>query len=309
MDQVEEIKQKTDIVSAISEYVDLKKSGRNFKGLCPFHTEKTSSFMVSPELQIYKCFGCFPAGQAIKTPFGYHPIEDIVKGEYVFSGKGNYQKVEAKYEKNYKGDLVSLRLSKLTEEVSLTGDHEVFIIGGSSLYENNYKYLSRKLNKYKKYSYRKRIEKLRKYTSIKKIEARKLKKGMTLLYPVDTIIKDLEYIDLHNYIDKKWPAHGKKPLFPHLNVRVDEKLLRIIGYYIAEGSNHRAYVRFSLGNHEKDFVADIVRLMKTVFGIEGSIHKRSVIELGLRLLFQTLFWQMFLGTCVEREPKINMFPM
>jgi len=63
-DQVDEVKQKTDIVSLISEFIDLKKAGRNYKALCPFHSEKTSSFMVSPELQIYKCFGCGEAGDA-----------------------------------------------------------------------------------------------------------------------------------------------------------------------------------------------------------------------------------------------------
>lgn len=65
MDQVEEVKQKTDIVSVISEHVNLKKAGRNYKGLCPFHGEKTPSFMVSPELQIYKCFGCGESGDVI----------------------------------------------------------------------------------------------------------------------------------------------------------------------------------------------------------------------------------------------------
>ena len=64
-DQVEEIKSKTDIIALISEYVDLKKSGRNYKALCPFHSEKTPSFMVSSELQIFKCFGCDAKGDAI----------------------------------------------------------------------------------------------------------------------------------------------------------------------------------------------------------------------------------------------------
>lgn len=64
-DQIEEVKQKTDIVSLISDYVELKKAGRNYKALCPFHSEKTPSFMVSPELQIFKCFGCQKGGDAI----------------------------------------------------------------------------------------------------------------------------------------------------------------------------------------------------------------------------------------------------
>lgn len=61
-DQVDEIKSKTDIVSLLSDYIELKKAGRNYKALCPFHGEKTPSFMVSPELQIYKCFGCGETG-------------------------------------------------------------------------------------------------------------------------------------------------------------------------------------------------------------------------------------------------------
>ena len=65
MDDVEKVKQKTDIVSIIGEHVALKKAGRNFRGLCPFHSEKTPSFMVSPELQIFKCFGCGESGDVI----------------------------------------------------------------------------------------------------------------------------------------------------------------------------------------------------------------------------------------------------
>ncbi len=54
----DEVKQKLDIVDVVGQYVQLKKSGKNYKGLCPFHGEKTPSFMVNQELQIFKCFGC-----------------------------------------------------------------------------------------------------------------------------------------------------------------------------------------------------------------------------------------------------------
>lgn len=66
MDQVDEIKQKTDIAVLVGGYVQLKNAGRNLKGLCPFHEEKTPSFMVNEELQIYKCFGCGKGGDVYK---------------------------------------------------------------------------------------------------------------------------------------------------------------------------------------------------------------------------------------------------
>ena len=62
---IDEIKMNNDIVDIISQYVILKRSGRNFLGLCPFHKEKTPSFSVSPDKQIFHCFGCGVGGDVI----------------------------------------------------------------------------------------------------------------------------------------------------------------------------------------------------------------------------------------------------
>ncbi|MBW9144272.1 DNA primase [Clostridium sp. CM027] len=64
-DVIRKIKEQNDIVDVISERVKLKKAGRNYIGLCPFHNEKSPSFTVSEEKQIYKCFGCGEAGNVI----------------------------------------------------------------------------------------------------------------------------------------------------------------------------------------------------------------------------------------------------
>ena len=59
---IDEIRARTDIVSVVSEYVKLRKSGKNYVGLCPFHQEKTPSFTVDPEKQFFYCFGCGEGG-------------------------------------------------------------------------------------------------------------------------------------------------------------------------------------------------------------------------------------------------------
>jgi len=72
---LEEILSRVDIVELISSYIPLKRAGRNFKALCPFHQEKTPSFMVSPQKQIYHCFGCNAGGNAFSFLMRYEHID------------------------------------------------------------------------------------------------------------------------------------------------------------------------------------------------------------------------------------------
>ena len=64
--KIEEIRNAADIVDVVSTHVHLRKRGKNFIGLCPFHQEKTPSFTVSDDKQIFHCFGCGAGGNVFK---------------------------------------------------------------------------------------------------------------------------------------------------------------------------------------------------------------------------------------------------
>ncbi|MCC5644836.1 DNA primase [Nostoc sp. CHAB 5824] len=79
-DTIEEVKLRADIVDVVSEYVVLRKRGKDFVGLCPFHDEKSPSFTVSQTKQMYYCFGCQAGGNAIKfvMELGKRSFADVV---------------------------------------------------------------------------------------------------------------------------------------------------------------------------------------------------------------------------------------
>jgi len=73
-DSIENLKSHLDVVDIISQFIELKKSGANFKACCPFHGEDTPSFVVSPQKQIYHCFGCGVGGDSIKFVMEYEKL-------------------------------------------------------------------------------------------------------------------------------------------------------------------------------------------------------------------------------------------
>ena len=72
---IEELKSQLNIVDVISRAVPLKRAGANYKGVCPFHNEKTPSFVVSEQKQIFSCFGCGASGDVIKFTERYYNLE------------------------------------------------------------------------------------------------------------------------------------------------------------------------------------------------------------------------------------------
>ncbi len=116
MDKVGQIREKIDIVSFIQEYIPLKKLGRNFKANCPFHTEKSPSFVVSPERQIWHCFGCQKGGDCYTFLMEYENLE-FVEALRILSKKTGIELGESTFQKGVtsKKEII-YNLNSLTSE-------------------------------------------------------------------------------------------------------------------------------------------------------------------------------------------------
>ena len=125
----------TDIVSLISRYVSLKKSGTNYSGLCPFHSEKSPSFLVSPTKQIYKCFGCGKGWNAINF---FMEIERVDYPDAIKQLAEDHRIDLTDFEKKrqaspeYTSDKEKLkRIMKLAQEFFVEQLHKLSIINNS----------------------------------------------------------------------------------------------------------------------------------------------------------------------------------
>ncbi|MCG2694256.1 DNA primase [Candidatus Parcubacteria bacterium] len=275
MDNVEQIKSRINIVDFLREYIELKKAGANYKALCPFHSEKSSSFMVSEDKQIWHCFGCFPPGQKVKTPFGLHNIETIDTNHYVYSGEGEIRKVLANHKRNYEGDLISVKIRKLgREDVSLTSDHKLRIVRPKTKHYKATKQFYRQCRDMVRQ--KKAIDlssAIKRYGEFLEITAGELKKDDFVLYPINTHVTDVRELNLKDYLNKERTFGPVVKQIPY-KIKINNDILKLFGYWIAEGSNHRAYIRFSLGNHEEEFAKEITHLIKKIFGLEAKIYRR-----------------------------------
>ena len=110
-DAIEEVISNTDIVEIIGQYVSLKRRGANYLGLCPFHREKTPSFTVAPDKQIFKCFGCSEGGTVIQFIMKIENLDFREALEFL-ADKGNIDITRFDISGNYIGSSVNKDLKE-----------------------------------------------------------------------------------------------------------------------------------------------------------------------------------------------------
>ncbi|MFA5116960.1 MAG: DNA primase [Candidatus Omnitrophota bacterium] len=122
---LDDILGRTDIVELIASYIPLKRAGRNFRAVCPFHHEKTPSFMVSPDRQIYHCFGCNCGGNAFNFLMQYERLEFPEAVETLAKKAGVALPQSRKEEPKFAGFITQLykvnELAALFYESNITG--------------------------------------------------------------------------------------------------------------------------------------------------------------------------------------------
>ncbi len=101
-EKIEEVRESADIVDIISEYIPIKKTGKNYTGLCPFHSEKKPSFTVSPIKQLYHCFGCGASGNVITFVMNYESVSFIEAIEILAKKYGITLKKKSAYSEDKK---------------------------------------------------------------------------------------------------------------------------------------------------------------------------------------------------------------
>ena len=293
---VEQLKDNIDIVDIISNYIEVKKAGANFKANCPFHGEKTPSFVISPVKQIYHCFGCLAPNEEVRTDDGLKEIQHINVGDEVFASSGKLTKVieTLKHKPQYK--MLKFKTDLMNNWSTFTANHDMLIVSKEEAFEK-LPYIRVEKNRPQRfYGVIKKRKHLKPIILESEISfAQDVKKGDYFLYPVDRDILDMKKIELGSFWEKK----NFGPSVSKINsVEITSDLMWMFGLYIAEGSTYRGGIKFSLHSKELEYANRVIKVLKKSFSKNASLfypkNRKNSLEItcsstNLEYIFKGLF--------------------
>ncbi len=191
------------------------------------------------------CVGCVAPATRILTPSGSAPIADIQVDDHVLGHDGKYHRVTEVMSHWHDASIQRLTVHGFGE-LTLTADHPVYAV-------------------------RRRARRTNDRYDADFIPAGELKRGDYVGFPVPRETFDLPEFSL--WYERKLKDTRSKPL--PKSVALDDRFLRLAGYYIAEGHAHQREIGFTFGAHEGDLVADTVDLVGKLFELKAVVHDRS----------------------------------
>ena len=295
---VEQLKNNIDIVDIISNYIEVKKAGANFKANCPFHGEKTPSFVISPSKQIYHCFGCLAPTEEIRTTKGLKEIQQIEVGDVVYASNGIETKVIERLKHKPQYEMLQFKTDLINDWSLFTQNHDMLIVSKEEAFEQ-LPYIRVEKNRPQKFygviKKRKHIKPIILNSSI--VFAKEVKRGDYFLYPVDREIDDRVSLDVSSFWDKN---HFGPNIEKIESVEITTDLMWLFGIYIAEGSTYRGGIKFSLHSKEEEYTKRIVKVLKDSFSKQASLfypkERKNSLEVtcsstNLEFIFKKLFFK------------------
>ncbi|NOY89190.1 MAG: DNA primase [FCB group bacterium] len=271
---IEQIRLSTDIVQLISEYISLKKRGKNYVALCPFHTEKTPSFNVSSEKQIYHCFGCGKGGNVF-TFLIEHEKMSFIEAVRFLAKRANIPIQEEK-QSEYRRELLD-RLN-YANQTALEYFQKTLKLSKYQTVLNNYLKSKRHINNdsidfFKIGLAGEEWEGLINYAAKK-----------------DITVEDLEKAGLVTYSDKSKKFHDlfyRRLMFPIFNL--SQKAIAFGGRTLKKGMTPKyinspetpLYIKSNI-LFGLNFAKDEIRTAKSVFIVEGYFDVISLWQIGIK---------------------------
>ena len=289
-EDVLKLKKAIDIIPFYERYLKLKRIGSSYFARCPFgkHTDSTPSFSILPEKNgIFKCFGCLPEYQEVRTENGIKKIKDIVIGENIYTLDGNLTKIINK--KNHKSEynIIKIKTANSYEYSYYTANHNMFYISKEQAV-NSLPFLRNENDRDNLKFYKRMKKRDDKYKlNIEQGFAENIKYEDYFIYPStrEELKKDgISFKNLKTKDIKEIP--------------LNEDIMWLFGLYIAEGSVYRGGVKWSLHIKEIDYALRIKDILKKYLNLEASIYKYdnkpNSLEIGcsktdLELIFSNLF--------------------